>query len=150
MDVRGQDERLEALWNKLDYRRRGYLDLAILKRGLRRMDHPLKNADTLLQDVLEAMDSNHDGRISYEEFEHFVKQTEQQLWNLFNGIDRNHDGRMEKAELKEALQRAGLAVPNSKLDSFFEEVDENHDGFITFEEWRFVKGPPRVAQERLI
>lgn len=45
---------------------------------------------------------------------------------------------MEKAELKDALLRAGLAVPNSKLDNFFDEVDSNHDGAISFEEWRYV------------
>lgn len=73
-----------------------------------------------------------------EEFEHFVKQTEQQLWILFKSIDRNNDGRMEKGELKEALQRAGLAVPNSKLDGFFDELDSNHDGVISFDEWRLV------------
>lgn len=138
MDSKRQDERLEELWHKLDVKQRGYLDLSILKRGLRKIDHPLKNADGLLRDVLEAMDTNHDGRISHDEFTDFVKKTEQQLWTLFNSIDRNHDGRMEKPELKEALQRAGLAVPSSKLDMFFDEVDENHDGYITFEEWRSV------------
>lgn len=129
---------MQELWEKLDYKQRGYLDLAILKRGLRRIDHPLKNAESLLKDVLEAMDTNHDGRISHDEFTDFVKKTEQQLWTLFNSIDRNHDGRMEKAELQDALQRAGLTVPNVKIDMFFDEVDDNHDGFITFEEWRSV------------
>jgi solute carrier family 25 phosphate transporter 23/24/25/41 len=30
-------------------------------------------------------------------------------------------------------------VPNSKLDTFFSEVDKNNDGTISFEEWRYVK-----------
>ncbi len=82
MDARSQDARVEALWQKLDYRKRGYVDLVNLKKGLRKMDHrmllrlkdlfhvpdgiaALKNADSLLKDVLDAMDENNDGRISY-------------------------------------------------------------------------------------
>ena len=28
-------------------------------------------------------------------------------------------------------------LPNAKLDQFFSEVDTNHDGVITFDEWRY-------------
>jgi solute carrier family 25 phosphate transporter 23/24/25/41 len=31
-----------------------------------------------------------------------------------------------------------MAVPNSNLDNFFNEVDTNNDGTISFEEWRYV------------
>lgn len=65
-----------------------------------------------------------------------MKQTEHQLWALFKSIDHNNDGKMQKSELREALSKAGLAVPNSKLDSFFDELDSNHDGVISFDEWR--------------
>lgn len=37
-----------------------------------------------------------------------------------------------------AFVRAGLVISNSKLDRFFSEVDTNHDGVISFDEWRFV------------
>jgi len=33
------DARVEALWKKLDAAKRGYLDLAGLKKGLIKMDH---------------------------------------------------------------------------------------------------------------
>jgi len=29
-------------------------------------------------------------------------------------------------------------IPNSKLDQFFSEMDTNHDGVISFDEWRFI------------
>jgi solute carrier family 25 phosphate transporter 23/24/25/41 len=80
-----QDARVEELWRRLGGDGKGYLDLAGLKKGLRKMDHrtlcnvayvllqvseahprpALKNATTLLRDVLEAIDTNHDGRVSY-------------------------------------------------------------------------------------
>jgi solute carrier family 25 phosphate transporter 23/24/25/41 len=57
---------------------------------------------------------------------------------LFDSIDRDHNGNLDKNELKVAFSKAGLAVPQSKLDHFFAEVDTNHDGVISFEEWRYV------------
>lgn len=65
-----------------------------------------------------------------------MKNTEKELLALFKSIDYNNDGKLSKGELQAAFSRAGLTVPNSKLDTFFEEVDTNHDGVISFEEWR--------------
>ena len=42
MDVEtanAQDARVEALWATLDTRKQGHLDLAGLKKGLRKLDH---------------------------------------------------------------------------------------------------------------
>lgn len=49
------------------------------------------------------------------------------MLSLFHSIDKDHNGKLDKGELRVAFKRAGLAVPNSKLDQFFAEVDENHD-----------------------
>jgi len=61
------------------------------------------------------------------EFRQFVEQTEKELLSLFHSIDRDKNGKLDKGELRAAFQKAGLAVPNSKLDKFFSEVDSNHD-----------------------
>lgn len=110
----------------------------------------------MLKDVVKAMDKNGDQVIQYEgmfsvflrrswlvflsakhpawltsylctEFRSFVERTEKELFSLFHSIDRDHNGKLDKEELKAAFKRAGLTVPNSKLDQFFSEVDENHD-----------------------
>ena len=124
----------------------------------------MKNADGLLQDVLKAVDTNRDGRIQYNgtvpercliirasnmeldprtncavlEFRAFIEQTEKELWQLFKSIDRDQNGQLDKSELQAAFKRAHLVIPNSKLDKFFAEVDTNHDGVISFDEWRFM------------
>jgi solute carrier family 25 (mitochondrial phosphate transporter), member 23/24/25/41 len=61
------------------------------------------------------------------EFRTFVEHTENELYSLFQSMDRDHNGKLDKGELKEAFRKAGLVVPNSKLNQFFAEVDENHD-----------------------
>lgn len=64
---------------------------------------------------------------SVAEFRVFVEQTERKLHSLFVSIDQDHNGKVDKDELRAAFKKAGLTVPKSKLDQFFQEVDRNHD-----------------------
>ncbi|KIV87720.1 hypothetical protein PV11_03249 [Exophiala sideris] len=131
-----REQRIRKLWKTLDTRSEGQLDLPALKKGLRTIDHPLKNADDLLHDVLKAVDTSGDGRIQFNEFSVFVEHAERELWQLFESIDRDNSGALDKDELRSAFRRAGLTISTSKLDQFFDEVDTNHDGEISFDEWR--------------
>ncbi|ELR05808.1 hypothetical protein VC83_04415 [Pseudogymnoascus destructans] len=131
-----RDARVEDLWRHLDPKETGEIDLKGLQRGLKKLNHPLKNANHLLEDVMKAVDSNGDGKIQYEEFRTFVEETESQLYSLFRSIDKNNDGKLVKDELKAAFKVAGLTVPPAKLDDFFAGVDRDNSGAITFDEWR--------------
>ncbi|KAJ2899777.1 Calcium-binding mitochondrial carrier SAL1 [Zalerion maritima] len=131
-----RDARVEELWKGLDPQGKGELDLKGLQKGLRRIDHPLKNADNMLRSLMQTVDTNNDGKIQYEEFRQFVQQAEQQLLLLFNTIDRDRNGKLEKGELQAAFHGAGLCVPMRRLTEFFDEIDLNNDGYISFDEWR--------------
>ncbi|KAI2634417.1 mitochondrial carrier [Hypomontagnella submonticulosa] len=131
-----RDARVEQLWRKLDYQGTGELDWKGLQKGLKRIDHPMKNADDMLKTIIKVVDTNGDGKIQYEEFRVFVEAAERQLYVLFKSIDRDQNGKIDKEELHHAVQRAGLAVPVRRLEEFFENIDHNRDGFITYEEWR--------------
>ncbi|KAJ4306823.1 hypothetical protein N0V88_000194 [Collariella sp. IMI 366227] len=131
-----RDQRVEELWRKLDPAGRGELDFKGLQKGLRRIDHPLKNADEMLKAIISQLDTSGDGKIQYEEFRIFVEAAEKQLLLLFRAIDHNNDGRLNQDELHHAFKRAGLTVPKRRLAGFFHEIDLDHDGYITFDEWR--------------
>lgn len=66
----------------------------------------------------------------------FVETAEKQLLLLFRSIDTDKDGRLDKKELCKAFQKAGMTVPSRRLSGFFDEIDMNRDGFISFDEWR--------------
>ncbi|KAK4140918.1 uncharacterized protein C8A04DRAFT_39548 [Dichotomopilus funicola] len=112
-----RDKRVEELWRKLDPAGTGELDFKGLQKGLKRIDHRALG--------------NHNGK-----FRVFVETAERELLELFRSIDRDKDGRVNKAELQTAFQHAGMSVPSRRLSGFFNEIDLNRDGFITFDEWR--------------
>ena len=70
------------------------------------------------------------------EFRVFVEAAERQLLLLFRSIDKDRDGRLDRDELQMAFQKSGITVPRRRLNSFFDEIDVNNDGFIGFDEWR--------------
>ncbi|KAI9930330.1 hypothetical protein ASPWEDRAFT_153469 [Aspergillus wentii DTO 134E9] len=131
-----RDQRVAKLWETLDAQKEGQIDLNGLKKGLKRIDHPLKNADDMLQNILRAVDTNGDGHIDYSEFRAFVNHTEAGLWDLFQSIDRDHNGEIDKSELQAAFAKSGMTVSTAKLDDFFKDVDTNKDGVISYAEWR--------------
>ncbi|KAK5134080.1 hypothetical protein LTR08_006970 [Meristemomyces frigidus] len=131
-----QEARLQELWRKLDTKKKGTLDLPALKAGLQKINHPLKDADALISDMLTGCDIDRDGKISYDEFVRFCKQTEKQLLQLFQTIDRDRNGSLDRGELSLAFERQGVVVSNTRLDSFFSYIDKNRDGSIDFNEWR--------------
>ncbi|TKX22003.1 putative mitochondrial carrier protein 12 [Elsinoe australis] len=147
-----REKRIRSLWEKLDVQDEGSLDVVSLKRGLKKLDHPLQNADDLISDVLHSADINHDGRVQYEEFRRFVHETEALLRGLFDNIDRDNSGNVDKAELKSAFSRAGIAVADERLERFFNDVDKNDDGVISFGEWRdfLLFMPPRLVGLRSV
>jgi solute carrier family 25 (mitochondrial phosphate transporter), member 23/24/25/41 len=70
------------------------------------------------------------------EFRVFVEKTEERLWQMFKNIDRDHNGVLDRNELRQAFQQANITISETKLLEFFNEIDTNHDGRITFDEWR--------------
>lgn len=65
-----------------------------------------------------------------------METTEKQLLLLFRSIDSDHNGRLDKEDLHGAFKKAGITVPMRRLTEFFDEIDMNHDGYISFDEWR--------------
>ncbi|KAF3915253.1 Mitoferrin [Dactylellina cionopaga] len=89
----------------------------------------------MLQELMSICDTSGDGFIQFDEFVVFMEATEQHLRGLFNAIDRDKNGQLDRAELAHALESNGIKVEPAKLKAFFDRLDKNNDGQITFEEW---------------
>ncbi|KAF7546019.1 hypothetical protein G7046_g9428 [Stylonectria norvegica] len=131
-----RDARVEQLWANLEPDRTGELDMKGLQKGLRRIDHPMKNADEMLKRIMKEVDKDQDGKIQYEEFRRFVDKAERQLFALFRSIDKDGNGQLDKNELQTAFKHAGLTVSSRRLNDFFNDMDGDNDGYVSFDEWR--------------
>ncbi|BFZ62584.1 hypothetical protein YB2330_003685 [Saitoella coloradoensis] len=127
-----RESRIRRLFRFLDTKHEGHLDLAGLKRGLARINHPLNHAGA----ILESIDQNGDGIITFQEFHDWVDESELQLWFMFKKLDKNGAGRLSLAEVKEAMHEAGCECHTDTINQLFELVDKKDDGYIDFDEWR--------------
>ncbi len=139
----GKDE----LWDALDVEHKGWLDSKDLEVGLLRLGHPLQSAGPLLREVFEAMDSDHDGRISKDHFRTFEQNADSKLRELFRSLPKNVDGKVAQKDLRNALNHSGARLTDPKLEEFFKKVDIHHQGAISSQEWRdfFLFSPTPIS-----
>jgi EF-hand domain pair len=58
-----RDERIRKLFKQLDVNGTAKITKSDLKQGFQRINHPLQNADSFIDQVMRAADVNHDGVI---------------------------------------------------------------------------------------
>ncbi|GAA94344.1 uncharacterized protein L969DRAFT_19491 [Mixia osmundae IAM 14324] len=73
---------------------------------------------------------------TFSSFVRYAEAKEHELWKVFNELDRNNDRLLDAAELRAALERAGIQTSNEQLKSFLNAIDKDRDGHICFSEWR--------------
>lgn len=75
----------------------------------------IPNHHKYARELLEAADSNHDGRLDFSEFEAYMNQKELELLELFREVDVERDGKLFPWEIKAALQKAGAPLASVGL-----------------------------------
>ena len=124
----------------------GYISTDELKAMLTKFgDTP---TDEEMKAILERIDQNGDGRISFEEFIVVHKdrtlsstsegdETEEDMMNAFKMLDTDGSGFIEVAELKEVLRAQGVDLSDLDESAFamLLEADEDGDGKIDFKEF---------------
>jgi calcium-dependent protein kinase len=129
-------EELKKVFKKLDQNGDGQLTYLELKNGLEYFFGKYKS-EADLNEIIQEIDGDNDGWISYEEFLRVSIKIdklldEQNLKMAFDKFDLDKDGKLSKEEIKKVLG----TTDNEYINLLISYIDANNDGFINFEEFK--------------
>ena len=112
------------------------LDREELSQGLSQRDA------AVLPHLIPAFDTNQDGVLSFREFQ--LSPGAQEVVDWFRiPNDSSGDGRLSREEFQPATGMLAISLS----DLFFQNLDRNHDGLLTYNELPFVTDPTRLPRE---
>jgi len=129
-------EKLRDIFDLLDINKDGQLTYSEIKQAYKKIFPDDYITDDKLDLVLEKLDENNDGVISYEEFlrvtiNEKILLEKNNLRLAFDKFDINKDGKLSKDELLNVLDKGA----SDYVDDLLNLIDKNKDGYISFEEF---------------
>ena len=128
---------LKNVFMAFDEGKDGQISFDELKKGLEQM-HSTKYTDKEIEDLFNALDVDHNGKIDYTEFisatleeAEYLKQ--ERLSEAFMNFDINRSGKISKDELVTALK--ANSCQEKEIEKFIKAVDKNGDGKIDYNEF---------------
>ena len=155
---------LRALFDHYDRNKDGWLELSEIERmlsNLQKCDQTLKINPQTIQEWIGHVDRNNDRRITYDEFlqalSKHIKVNDANRENLrkqFYSFDISSNGKMNRNEFQNFMRAVygymndpRFQYKDSVADVFFGELDENHDGEISFDEfYLYINGVLRAKR----
>ncbi|XP_012520381.1 PREDICTED: calmodulin-like protein 5 [Propithecus coquereli] len=134
----------KEVFKRVDKDRDGKIDAKELGEAIQAMGKKLSEEE--VKKIIEKLDSNHDGTISFPEFLAELGKkvqgsgSEQDLRATFRAFDLDGDGHISVDELRQAIAQLGVQLSQEELDALVREADTNQDGQVDFEEFARVLG----------
>ncbi|KMZ63815.1 putative Calcium-dependent protein kinase [Zostera marina] len=131
-------EDIKEMFKTIDTDNDGIISCEELKIGIAKSGSQL--ADSEVQLLIEAVDSNGKGKLDYGEFVaaylHLQRMAnDEHLRRAFSFFDKDGNGYIEPEELREALVEEGSADSADVANDIFHEVDTDKDGRISYDEF---------------
>ncbi|KAK3018043.1 hypothetical protein RJ639_004533 [Escallonia herrerae] len=131
-------EDIKEMFKKIDSDNDGIVSIEELKDGLKKFSSQL--AESEVQLLIEAVDTNGKGSLDYGEFAaislHLKRMAnDEHLHRAFSYFDKDCNGFIEPDELQDALMEDGADDCTDVANDIFQEVDTDKDGRISYEEF---------------
>ncbi|KAI6184260.1 hypothetical protein M3Y97_00576900 [Aphelenchoides bicaudatus] len=99
--------------------------------------------EQLKRDEFDALDVDHDGKITRQEYEsHYQKEKQnaddlraEYFGQIYQDFDKNFDIKLDRSEVEELLEKRFSLRPRTNFPQIFASFDANHDGALDLEEY---------------
>ncbi|CAF4541528.1 unnamed protein product [Rotaria sp. Silwood1] len=130
---------LRDAFDLFDRDRSGTISLSELKQVLVALN--FNPTDSLVRKVMKEMDIDGNGSVEFDEFVKVMKNvyerkfTDDEMRRAFKCFDMDNSGYITASELHEVLRRLNRDVSERRINEVLREVDTDHDGKISYEEF---------------
>ena len=129
-------EKLRDIFDLLDINKDGQLTYSEIKQAFKKIFPDNYITEEKMNIILEKLDEDNDGVISYEEFlrvtiNEKILLEKNNLRLAFDKFDLNKDGKLSKDELLNVLDKGA----SDYVDDLLNLIDKNKDGYISFDEF---------------
>mmetsp|Transcript_135561 Transcript_135561/g.201588 ORF Transcript_135561/g.201588 Transcript_135561/m.201588 type:complete len:231 (-) Transcript_135561:140-832(-) len=129
-----QIEELREHFHVFDLNGSGWVEESDLKEALALLGTPKDNYE--VRKLLQSIDTDHDGRLSFEEYIAWNRQLFiDEMRRAFGALDADGDGSIGKVELKAFATELGFGVTEEELDQLTYEMDTDQNDKISVEEF---------------
>jgi calcium-binding protein CML len=129
-----QIQELREHFNILDLNGSGWIEESDLKEAMAHLGTP--KDDYEVKKLLQSIDTNSDGRLSFEEYVAWNSQLfVNDMKMKFKQLDEDGNGSIGKVELKAFAMELGYGVTEEELDQLTYEMDTDQDNKIGIEEF---------------
>jgi len=131
-----QVEKLRNIFEFLDIDKDGELTHEEIRKAILKIFPDVYMTEEKINYIIDKMDENNDGVVSYEEFlrvsiDEKILLEKSNLKMAFDKFDLNKDGKLSKEELVHILDKGA----SDYVDSLLYLIDKNKDGYISFDEF---------------
>jgi calcium-binding protein CML len=134
-----QQKELREAFNEIDTNSSGHISVNELKSAYDYLGIRIDESD--LKTIVDLMDINEDGKISFIEFaeatakKFYQKYTKREIVEAFKEFDKNGSGFVSVEELRSVLSKKGRLYTQEQIAKLIESVDKDKNGLISIDEF---------------
>ena len=104
--------------------------------------------DAEIRKIIKSADKDNNGKLELDEFIMYMEKRnaidkdrtseDERILKMFSFFDTDRDGLISRKQLKNLLTMSGEEITDEEIDAIMEEVDEDKNGVIDFDEFKYM------------